>query len=104
MWASFALFRWTAMDFMDGSLIGAFDEHLINVDVRRTAGHPNQRFSDVLTRERFDAFIYPLRPSHIPLKTHQRELRLCHSRIDRSHAHPCATEFQPQSASDLKLA
>src|SRR5947207_1881941 len=30
------------MDFVDGRLVGAFDEHFVNANVRRTAGDPDQ--------------------------------------------------------------
>ena len=42
---------------VDGRLVGAFDDHLVDAHMRRTARHPHERFGDVLGGQGFDAFI-----------------------------------------------
>src|SRR5204862_715127 len=57
------------MDLVDRRLIGAFDEHFVDADVRRTAGGPAQRFGDVLGGERVDPFIDFLRAFGVAFAT-----------------------------------
>src|SRR5688572_7957619 len=35
------------MHFVDGGLVGALDDHLVDADVGRAAGHPNEGLTDV---------------------------------------------------------
>ena len=39
--------RCPSIHLVDGGLVGAFDKEFVDVDVRRTAGDPDQRFGDV---------------------------------------------------------
>src|SRR5262245_12441782 len=92
------------MDFMDGRLVGALDQHLVNIHVGWATGAPNQRVRHVLAGEWLDTFVYLFRPPRIAFEADQRELGLRHARIDRTDAHSGAAEFQPQRACDLQLS
>ena len=56
------------MNLVDGRLIGGLDDDLVDVDVRRSRSHPDERFRDVLCYERFHAPINLPSPDGIPAK------------------------------------
>ena len=51
---------------VNGRLIGAFDDHLVDAHMRRTAGDPHESFGDVLGGQCLDAFIDFLRARFFP--------------------------------------
>ena len=92
------------MDFVERRLIGAFDDHLVDADVRRTARHPDQRLGDVRGGEGIDAFINFLGARSIAAETHDGKFRLGQAGIERGDTHAGAGQFQPQRTSDEQLA
>ena len=89
-----------AMDFVDGGLVGAFDEQLVDVDVRRAARHPDQSFSDVLAGERDNAVIDLFRSGLVTFESDLGKLRLGHPRVDGANPDTRAAKFQAEGAGD----
>ena len=85
----------TAMDFVDRRLIGAFDEHFVDANVRRTTRGPDQGLGDVLGGERIDPFINFLRAFGIAFETDDGEFGFGQAGVDGADAHAGAGEFQP---------
>src|SRR5947207_12951782 len=91
------------MDFMDGRLVGAFDDHFVDANVRRTAGGPDQRFGDVFGGERVDTFIDFLRAFGVAFDTDDGEFRFSQTRIDGADAHAGAGQFYTECVGDFEF-
>ena len=79
---------------MDGSLIYRFNQNFIYVDMRRTAGNPNQDFCDVLCGKRLGALIDVLGANSVAFEAYEGELGLCQTRVNRADANAGSIEFQ----------
>ena len=76
------------MNFVDGRLVGAFDEQFIDANVRRTAGGPDQCFGDVFGGEWNDAFVNPFRALGVAFESDDGELGFRHAWINRANPNP----------------
>src|SRR5262245_25743933 len=58
----------SSVHLVDGGLVGAFDEQLVDAHMRRTTGHPQERFGHIRRRERLDSFVNLLGPRLVALE------------------------------------
>lgn len=92
-----------AVDFVDGGLVGAFDEDFIDAHMWRTAGAPYQGFGDILGDQGFGAFVNFLGLGDITAEADEREFGLGDAGIDTADADAGSVEFQAQGAGDGKF-
>ena len=90
--------------FMDGGLIGRFDEEFVDVHMRRAAGHPDENFGDIPGCQGNDALVRFPGQFDIALEPHQREFRFREAGIDGGNTQASSVQFQPKGAGDLQLA
>ena len=99
-----SLRRRAPVDLMNGGLVRAFDEQLVNVYVRRPAGDPNERFGDIFGSEGFDAFVNFLCALGVALEADDRKFSLGQAGIDGADAHARAIKFEAQRLGDLQFS
>src|SRR5947207_12326209 len=71
-----------AVNLVNRRLVRAFDDDLVDADMGRTRGHPEERFGDVLGGEGFHAFVDFFRARLVALVADDGEFRFRHSWID----------------------
>src|SRR5438552_11296721 len=73
------------IDLVNRRLVGAFDDHFVDADVRRTTRSPNQRLGDVFGGERVDSLVNFLRPFGVAFETDDGKLGFGQAEIGRAH-------------------
>jgi hypothetical protein len=91
------------MNLVDGGLVGAFDDHLIDAHMGWPACNPNQRFCHIFSKQRCHTFIDFFSPSRISLKPDQRKFGLGKTWVDGSYSHAGPAQFQAKSSGDLEF-
>ena len=89
-----------AKDFAHFRLVRGFHQDFVNVDVRGTAGHPDQNFGNVAGHQRVHAGIN--RPGFccIPLKANERKFCLRQAGVHGADPDTGAQQVLPQGAGD----
>ncbi len=85
---------WAAVDFVDSSLVGAFDEDFIDAYMRGAAGAPDQGFGDVFGDEGLGAFVNFLGLGGVATEADEGEFGLGDAGIDAADADAGAVKFE----------
>src|SRR6266700_3251777 len=92
------------MDFVNSRLVGALDEHFINANVRRTAGGPDQCFSNVFGGKRNNSFVNFFSALSVTSESDHGEFGFGHAGINRADAHASAGKFQSERLGDFEFS
>jgi hypothetical protein len=88
---------------VDGRLVGGFDDQFVDADVRRSGGHPHERFGHVLRRQRRHAFVDLPGARGVAPEADERELGFRQARIDRANPHAGARELESEGPRNLEF-
>lgn len=79
-------------------MVGRFHEDFVNVDMWRTAGHPDDDFGDIFGGQWIHAGINTLRHFAVAFETDHGKFRFRQAGINRADANAGAKQFVSQAA------